>query len=43
MSQLLSEIGHVVSAPFRAVGRAVLFVGRVVERVVHSVGGAVRG
>jgi hypothetical protein len=43
MRRPLSGIGQVVSAPFRAVGRAFLFVGRVVERVVHFIGGAVRG
>ena len=34
-----SGIGQIASAPFRAVGRAFLFVGRLVERVVHSIGG----
>jgi hypothetical protein len=38
-----SGIGQIVSAPFRAIGRAFLFVGRVVERVVHSIGAVVRG
>jgi hypothetical protein len=43
MIQPLGGIGQVVSAPFRAVGRAFLAVGRMVERVVHFIGGAVRG
>jgi hypothetical protein len=38
-----SGIGQIISAPFRAIGRAFLLVGRVVERAVHSIGGIVRG
>ena len=38
-----SGIEQIVSAPFRAVGRAFQFLGRLVERVVHSIGGVVRG
>jgi hypothetical protein len=38
-----SRIGEGVAMVVRAIGRTFLFVGRMVETVVHSIGGAVRG
>jgi hypothetical protein len=43
MIQPFSGIGKGVSTVVRAIGRAFLSVGRMVERVVHFIGGAVRG
>ena len=43
MIQPFSGIGKGVSAVVRAIGRAFLSVGNVVQRVVHFIGGAVRG
>jgi hypothetical protein len=43
MIQPLSGIGKGVSAVIRRVGRAFLYVGQVMERVVHFIGGRVRG